>query len=54
VLTKGVVRGRDLAQPIRPDEVLRSLGHTQTGSVLTPEVMKWNAAEEMLRVAHDT
>lgn len=53
VLTKGLVRGRNRAQTIRPDELLQSLGSVQRTSSIAPEVSRWLAAEQMLRVEDD-
>ena len=53
VLTKGLVRDPDLAQTVRPDELLKSLGEMHVHSSITPEVLRWLAAEEMLGVQDD-
>ena len=53
VLTKGLVRDRDPARTIRPDELLQSLGAEQKTTSTAPEVSQWLAAEQMLRVEDD-
>jgi acyl-CoA thioesterase FadM len=53
VLTKGLVRDRARAQTIRPDELLQSLGCIEGGSSITPEVLGWLAAEQMLHIEDD-
>ncbi|MBV8612958.1 MAG: thioesterase family protein [Acetobacteraceae bacterium] len=53
VLTKGLVRDAARAQTVRPDELLRSLGVAGEAPSITPEITRWLAAEQMLRVQDD-
>ncbi|MBV8871085.1 MAG: thioesterase family protein [Acetobacteraceae bacterium] len=53
VLTKGLVRDAGRAQTVRPDELLRSIGAAREAPSITPEIARWLAAEQMLRVQDD-